>query len=428
MGEYIAGYIYTFCYIWLLGMFINIFVSKPVKGKKTIEWCGMLGLSLAEFLVSVYLDRYIAWKQIAVILMGGIVMSLLYQIRLLRGLRYVIFYQGVCICTDFMLWMLRKQIFSGSPYDGAAAGMLMGSLSQMLVFCLIIVLQKKFTIDRSRTLREADWRKVLTFPFFSIAVLVVMLVNFTQLNDGREIAALVFLGFGLLMLNFFAYYLLWGETEQERRLNQQQQELDSAKNEAKLYQQMAQDYTLQKKRAHEYKNEMMILESLLQDNRLDTMHILLGKYNQQIKQDAKVIYTNQVVVDAVLNTKYQEAVSKGILFLPKVNDLSGLWLEEQDIVTILANLLNNAIEACEKVERGRRIIKSKMVLQDGNIIFTVENTYQHPLHYHEDVYQTTKKEEGHGYGIENIKEVVNKYDGTCVITHDEEWFRFVIYI
>ena len=43
-------------------------------------------------------------------------------------------------------------------------------------------------------------------------------------------------------------------------------------------------------------------------------------------------------------------------------------------------------------------------------------------------YRTTKEKVLHGAGIDNVKDVVNKYGGTCVIRHDKEKFYFVIYI
>ena len=45
----------------------------------------------------------------------------------------------------------------------------------------------------------------------------------------------------------------------------------------------------------------------------------------------------------------EEAISKNIVFVFKVNDLSKIVIKDEDLVVILANLLNNAIEACEKM-------------------------------------------------------------------------------
>ena len=55
-----------------------------------------------------------------------------------------------------------------------------------------------------------------------------------------------------------------------------------------------------------------------------------------------------MIIDAILNSKYKETLDKGIVFIFQINDLSGIKMCDEDIVVILSNLLNNAIEACER--------------------------------------------------------------------------------
>ena len=82
----------------------------------------------------------------------------------------------------------------------------------------------------------------------------------------------------------------------------------------------------------------------------------VNKISGQISKELDFICTNNVIVDAVLNTKYQEIRDKGIVFVFKINDLSSLNISDEDVVVIMSNLLNNAIEACEKC-RGDKINK-----------------------------------------------------------------------
>lgn len=113
----------------------------------------------------------------------------------------------------------------------------------------------------------------------------------------------------------------------------------------------------------------------------------------------------------------------------KVNDLSQLWLEEKDIVIIMANLLDNAIEAL-KDYKGKKIIKIKAVLEDNNFVFSVCNTYAGKLKYQQGKLVTTKKEDEmhHGIGIQNVIKAVEKYQGFHVISPQEKEFIFSIMI
>lgn len=139
------------------------------------------------------------------------------------------------------------------------------------------------------------------------------------------------------------------------------------------------------------------------------------------------IDTNHKIVNAILNTKYHEAVNKNILFVVRVNDLSGLEMAEEDVVTILSNLLNNAIEACEQC-KDRRIIKIKFEIEDDMVIISVKNTYNQPVVRKNGEIKTTKTvmPENHGIGIKNIIRVIEKYKGDYVIKDEDNQFYFAI--
>ena len=155
----------------------------------------------------------------------------------------------------------------------------------------------------------------------------------------------------------------------------------------------------------------------------------VNKISGQISKELDFICTNNVIVDAVLNTKYQEIRDKGIVFVFKINDLSSLNISDEDVVVIMSNLLNNAIEACEKC-RGDKIIKLKIVIEDNNAIISVKNTYENAVIYENGEIQTTKilDTDEHGIGIKNIAETIRKYGGSYVIQNDEREFYFSIMI
>ena len=100
-----------------------------------------------------------------------------------------------------------------------------------------------------------------------------------------------------------------------------------------------------------------------------------------------------------------------------------------DIVIILSNLLNNAIEAGERC-KGKRIVKLKFVDEDDMIIISVRNTYENEIVYDGKEIKTSKCKDvdEHGIGIRNIVETIEKYEGSHVITNDGQEFCFSIII
>ena len=141
-----------------------------------------------------------------------------------------------------------------------------------------------------------------------------------------------------------------------------------------------------------------------------------------------VVDTNHVIVNAILNTKYREAVSKGIVFVLKVNDLSELRMEDEDVVVILSNLLSNALEACERCED--KLIKLKFVLENGQAVISVKNSMAaEPVVENGALLASkTKDTYEHGVGILNVVEIVEKCGGRYMVDYGEGSFQFSILI
>ena len=89
---------------------------------------------------------------------------------------------------------------------------------------------------------------------------------------------------------------------------------------------------------------------------------------------------------------------------------------------MIYNLLDNAIEACEKIE-GDRVIRVSAVLKQS-FLFSVRNTTL-PVEIKNDTIQTTKPNASlHGFGLSNIKLILNKYHADFVMDYEDGWFQF----
>ena len=170
--------------------------------------------------------------------------------------------------------------------------------------------------------------------------------------------------------------------------------------------------------------------NMVRDISLDTLFKIcdvlnyVETLNGNLRESADVVNTNHAVVNVVLNQKYQCALEKNITMILSVNDLSGLTMGEEDLVTLLVNLLDNAVEACEKLEE-RRIIRFKMVLEDGELILSVSNPVAEPVIIDGKKIATTKKDgRNHGIGLLNVNGVIERLGGTSALRCEDGWFCF----
>lgn len=102
-------------------------------------------------------------------------------------------------------------------------------------------------------------------------------------------------------------------------------------------------------------------------------------------------------------------------------------ISDNDLCTIFSNVVSNAAEACERLEKSEKLIEMKLGCYQGNIVIAVRN----PVEWEIDVDRLgriTSKEEkqGHGYGIYNIKNTVEKLGGKYFFDVTERVFEVKI--
>ena len=142
----------------------------------------------------------------------------------------------------------------------------------------------------------------------------------------------------------------------------------------------------------------------------------------KIENIANTVYTESIVLNAVLNTKITAMKELGIQWYCNVA-IDVKKINEVDVSVILANLLDNAIEACKK-NTQERMIKIMLREQKNMIHVQVTNTIEQSVLEENAGLKTTKKDKKkHGYGILSVKKLAQEHDG--LVKHYEEGNEFV---
>ena len=150
---------------------------------------------------------------------------------------------------------------------------------------------------------------------------------------------------------------------------------------------------------------------------------------ESISVEMSEVNTNHPVVNAILNQEYKIAQGKGIGMIFSVTDADKIILSDEDIVVVLGNLIENAIHECEKVvdEGSNAAIIVKIANVNQKTVITVEN----PLHNDiiiENNQVVNKNSEGHGIGLDNVRESIERYDGSFAISAENNRFMAVVIV
>lgn len=106
------------------------------------------------------------------------------------------------------------------------------------------------------------------------------------------------------------------------------------------------------------------------------------------------------------------------------------FIKPCDIYAVFGNLIDNAIEATEKLEdTEKRVINVRVTTHESLMMIEVENLYEGDLHFEGDLPVTTKENrERHGYGMRSVEYIVGTYGGTFTMQAEDSVFRTRILI
>lgn len=422
MSDFVVGILILFFEVLCSKIFCEIFGKVRFKG--WINIVQLMVLEISVFLAAGTFSNNMILKQIVVASIYAGVM--LWHVKISVGKSYVLglLYQAMLLSTDYLAYSINKEICSGNAVAGkqySLENVLVILLGKAILFLVIIIIRRKIGKKSIEVLCDTDWLKILVFPIFTIIIITSMLSFFKNVETSDQIM-LVFVGaFGMIGMNIVVFYLINDIVERETKLYEHKIFRLQVKRQSEMYQAISENFDRQKKRTHEYKNQIDCMEQLLNRKQYAKLEDYVKVVHSKLDKELDAIDTNNIIVNAILNTKYQEADRNGIVVVLRVNDLSGMWIKDEDIVTILSNLLDNAIEACKKCDNGKRILKLKFVNEDGMIKIGVKNTFSNPIVYENGEIKSTKlvQTEEHGVGIKNIIEVIEKYGGSYIIKDDK---------
>lgn len=263
----------------------------------------------------------------------------------------------------------------------------------------------------------------LTF-LFPIVSLVVLALNYYNNFGSKDISPqIVAICIILALANAGIIYLI--HTLQQATIHEQ--ELALLKQQMALQQEnylaLENSYRLQRKSTHEFERHIQTLHELLVRSEYETAK----HYTSQLRRDRTLrvycINTHHPVLDVILNQKYQIAKEHGINMQLQISDLSLIKIQTDALVVLFSNLLDNAIEACQKLETRREIRCT--ILYNESLYISICNTSL-PVHVKNYGLSTDKAQKlDHGYGIPAIRFILNQLDAEFTFDYKDNWFQFV---
>ena len=162
---------------------------------------------------------------------------------------------------------------------------------------------------------------------------------------------------------------------------------------------------------HDYHNHIQVIKAhnaLGQSYEIDTY---LNELDKDLTSVDTIIKSGNIMLDAILNSKLSLAIAKKITVNANATAPKHVKISDIDMCIIVGNLLDNAIEACMKIENeDDRFIRVYIGKFKEQFYVSVSNSSGAGMKKLNGRYSTTKKG-SHGFGLMRVDNIVNKYAG-----------------
>lgn len=292
------------------------------------------------------------------------------------------------------------------------------SISKLIAVLLAYV----YFLSRANSLHSIKdtwlWLTVL-FPTTSLINIIAIFANL-QKNTDLSPASFAYI-IALLLSNVAILYLIGimekkATVEQQMRLLRQQMSIqtDSILSLEKSYRE-------QRRASHEFIHHIQTISTLLEHGDDTALKDYIEEIQSAHTSRIFAINSHHPVLDAILNQKYQQATLLGAEIQFQINDLSNVHLPAQSLVVLFSNLLDNAIEACEKVHERKQIFCN--VISSDVLYISIRNSSD-PVEIQDGYIKSTKGTQDHGYGLLNVYHILDALNAEYVLEYKNGWFCF----
>ncbi len=313
-----------------------------------------------------------------------------------------------------------------------SAKVAMTIISKVLLFIVVRIIFV-FTKERKYAKSGREVLFLFTLPIVTIANIVLMVKLESYVPQSEYYKVFMFLVcFGLILCNIAVFFIYDRNLHKYELENQLREAEELQRMQASYYRQMEKSLHESRKQLHDFKNHITTLERLYhmdsKDKALSYMHDLQSQMSRQMA--AASYRVNNTAFDVILYEQEKACREHGILFEKQIlyHDLS--FLKYIDTCTIFANALDNAVQACKKVqESGQHPAKITLEVKRSHDILSIviENTKKNDVVVENGRLLSSKFDKhSHGFGIENIKMAVEKYQGIVSIEYTDDLFTLAI--
>lgn len=310
------------------------------------------------------------------------------------------------------------------------SNILLGTIASKILLLVMVKLLQYFFCNH--VVRELSWKTNLVFMLLPVGSMFLVHHIFTveyKLNEPGFKPTAIMCMLIVLTINvvvFHLYLRLSENLELKYKNSIYEKELSFMDTYMKEKEDIMMEF---RRKRHDLKHQMTELLSLLQNRQYEKLEICIRELaDLKSLEGLKIAHTENSIIDAFINYKYEVAKKNDIEFRVKLDIPTKLPFENGDLGIILGNALDNALEANLRSRIENPYVDLKVKYDGSNLMIVVENSFDGKMIQNRRGERVTRKADkgNHGLGIGSIQNVLKKYHGYYDVKIRENVYCFTI--
>ncbi len=419
MGEILlwgAQVIIALFEVWLCYqfLFITVLENDCLDRKERMIECGnivVVGMMLAANRSILYFS-YVAFFICIAVTSICLIWILKREIVLNIGL--VTLYFSLVSLLDFLLAFISmvflQQQFEHKVYLTASFWQVfILIISRLIIFVTFSEAARRKVIE----INIRDYKKILSSGSIVFCVILRRYHHFlSKMVEGELEMAGGSTGFSLAVL--VAAILFTGMILLKNKEIQKEHAFLISRDEMveQKYQEMAQLIEKNRELVHDINNHLVILNGYAQEGECEKIRLYIKKISDNLFGEDIEVWSGNKTLDMLLSQKNSVSEKLGIKFDVEIVQFARLPFTDNQICALFGNLLDNALEACERMKGSERWIRIKLERHNRMLFIEISNSIEEKPVRDSVGWVTSKRNDGtHGYGLKSAERVVQEYGG-----------------
>lgn len=410
--------------------FLYLFFEKSEnRTKNTVSFIAFVAM---QFLSFNYFSFFGSYEMDYLNTLSSLVILELYSIAFLKG------HITVRIVMPVLSFVINTTIaytfaYFVSFFSEVTYGELATQMSVYRLLCIVVInittvvcylIMLKIKARRMQLLKAADLIAFVVIPIFSLVIVystfgIILLTRFQT----DIVPFLVTICASMIVVSVMIWLMMTRiskDHEIKTQLLLMQQREEMYRNDVLKTSNQIREVSRIK---HDMKNNLLCIDGLISDEEYKQAQNLCTELSQKMDRIYTPVTTENPLLNAVVNVELEKALSLDIDFVVQINSSLSGFSDNSDIVSIIGNLCDNAIDYLQKCEKSSRKMKLEITKHNDYYIIICSNKIAQSVLFSNPELKTSKADkETHGKGIEILKSIVAKYNGELKYYEKDGYF------